>query len=299
MWDHQRDWWQTWPGAQCPQLIPRVSSSASPSVPLSQLSSGLAAGLWPHSPPPECTEASVAQPQSGMKRCFPSPEPTLRGAEQESFSRRFSPMKAVHLHAPRPLPALGPLTGRFGGGGKVFQGRRGSWLLKDGAGLELGLGITSPSLFPRLLAGCPNPGHKSELHILPLTKFIPRRAPGAVQAPGGATFNSGGKSLSHRCTFFGRPIWLLAHRNCSCWRPLRLIPVRWLYGHSAPAPGELLPPCRRTARAASRLMLCLWWLSLFTLIIKPDISDVLWASQSTLVFIISSGSFIGKSKQAT
>lgn len=58
-----------------------------------------------------------------MERQVSSPESILHGAEQEHFSRRFSPMKAMHLQVPHPLPVRDPQSWRFMGGGKVFLPR--------------------------------------------------------------------------------------------------------------------------------------------------------------------------------
>ena len=69
---------------QCGPEISTASSLLGFSL-SSQLSSGLAARLWPGSPLPNHTKVTAAQPPFGMERLVPGPESIVRGAKQENL----------------------------------------------------------------------------------------------------------------------------------------------------------------------------------------------------------------------
>lgn len=95
------------PELSIPSLLLRLSSSASPAVPL-------------------VTAVLMALQQD----CGPAP--VLHGAEQENFFWRVSPVKAMHWQVPHPLPVLGPHERRFMGSGRTFLVREQEKLASEG-----------------------------------------------------------------------------------------------------------------------------------------------------------------------
>lgn len=119
-------------------------------------------------------------------------------------ARVLSKIQSCESHATSPS-CLDPHSGRPRGGGKVFLPREKEKLDSGGrCWLEGGLAIDRLTFHssPGCSADSPTPGHQSELHILPLAIVSYPGPLGAGRLPAGTIFNSGGRSLSHTCTFF-------------------------------------------------------------------------------------------------
>lgn len=206
---------------------------------LSELSSGLVAGLWPSLPLLNLSEATAAQAQFKMERLVPSPDSILHGAEQE-FLLKIQPCESnecIYRSHTHPLPALGPHSWRFVGSGKGFLPREKEKLDSEGqcwTWTRLGDCFTFHSFLAAqetvlTLA-------VSQNFTLFLLQVLPHIGPlGAVQTPWGDNLQfRSGKLISYVHILRVLSIWLL-HRNCSyclllnfCRLYSNRLPILWV-----------------------------------------------------------------------